>query len=300
MPNDESTPTDAPSPIEVLFADDLADDDHVWVVRCTVDELHRMFENPVAWVAGLADLDGWTKLGTSDKASAPLLTPDFAMVAERTEAEDPLNRVLVQGISGSNALTIVAAKGAATLSAQRATGDLDDPLAAFWKAVESDPDNQPSGKKPYPVLVLESLGRWYGHFEVRDPVMEPAPLAVRTATFLLATLFDPEGYAAMLNRLDQKPIRVKCGAPAGNDPIAIVPPATAPTSTFYANAQVSNSSAKAAAGPEDDPTPPPPDPFVCVLQDGAYSDGSGSNDGGTIKRYIDDDPTPTPPTKPHP
>ncbi len=301
MSNDSQTPNggaDLPAAapqIEVLFAGDLAADDPLWVVRCSVEALHAMFVNPVAWVAALIDLPGWLILGTGDKAPVPVLTNDFAMVAERTETTDPDGWVLVQGISGTNVLTLVASRNAAIQSAQLDVGGGgDDPFAAFWKAVGSDPSNQPSGRKPYPVVVLEDQARWYGHFEIRDPVTTPAELARRIASFLLASLYDPAGYAAMLSGLDQKTVHVRKGSTAGNDPITIAPPASSPTTTFYANV-VAPLGALDAAPLADGGDPPLPDPFACTMTAGSYSDGTGTNDGGTIKRYGVEDPPPPPP-----
>ena len=279
-------PNDLPAPIQVLFAGDIADDDRLWVVRCSLAELRLLFLNPVVWVTALGSLPDWRPLG-GGTLPAPVLTPDFAVVAQRTDAVDPDGAVLVQGIAGTNALTVVADRQVAILAASvtGAVADAANPFGPFWAAVASDPRNLPSGKKRFPLVVLEDRGRWYGHFEIRDAASTPDALANRVAGFLLASLYDPTGYATMLSGLDQTAVHLRGNAPVPGGPIAIAGPATPPTTSLYANVVGGSTQPR----PSDDPSP---DPFICANLSGGYSSGGGTNDGGMAKRYVNDDPPP--------
>ena len=233
MANENPSPTD-PSPtgapassIEVLLAGNIADDDMMWVVRCPADELTSLVLAPVEWVAALGALPGWLFHDTGERAPAPTLTLDFAMSVSLAETPDPQARIVVQGISGTNALSVALSPTGAA-------------FGAFWDDLGRDPGNPPSMRKALPINVVAPISTLYGHFEILDRTETRERRAERTATFLLAAVLDPAGYSAMLGGLDQTVTTVGAAATGaegeGASPSAIPFPPAAPR-VLYANVE---------------------------------------------------------------
>jgi len=300
-----------PSQVQVLLASNIADDDQLWVVRCSVEELHRLLLYPVQWVASLADLPNWIDAGTGQEAAIPILTPDFGLMVEMTDQQDPDGWVAIQGISGTNCLKVIATKASAvrsalltqsvaeataallghTVGSALALNDADllnaapDPFAPFWNDVALDPVNPPTYKKKLLVEILLPLSRFFAHFEVMNPTETSRQRAARAATFLLASIFDPSGYVSMLNGLDAETLYVK--GPEGEKGPAITLSPGRSTIGFYANIDT-----KTFMTHNDGVTTDPP--TDCVALDGPYvpppvtnppTPGGGTIDGGMLKRY---------------
>ncbi len=285
MANENIAPIDAPVPtIEVLLAGNIADDDMMWVVRCPATELPRLVRSPVEWVAALARLPGWLYFGTEEPAPMPVLTRDFAVSVQIAGASDPSGRIVVQGISGTNALTVVADAGsaavvAAALGVPNVPGQ--GPFQAFWDDVSKDRANPPSMRKRLPVNVATPISRFFAHFEILDPSETPDQRALRTATYLLAAALDPAGHAAMLGGLDQQTLyigAVSAGASAGGggtsahaaSPISFA--ASGAPSLVYANV-------------EGKPGDGDGESNVCSIAIGPVTGGVGTVTGTTVKRY---------------
>ena len=271
----ESISAGGPTPeIEVLFAGNIADDDMMWVVRCSVAELARLALAPVEWVRALGGLPSWSAVGGK---SAPTLSRDFVLVAQPTDTSDPDDWVTVQGISGTNQLSVVSSRASAVLatSAVAPPPPGGKPFDAFWELVSSDPSNPPTLKKALPLNSILANSRLYLHFEILDLADTPDQRAERTVAFLLATILDPEGYAKMLNGLDQKPIVVEGGTVKPGKKIRLLPAAL--PSAVYANVE---GAAPGSATPEADT-------LICNMADGPlnYVEGTGTAAGTVIKRY---------------
>lgn len=300
-----------PQQAQVLFAGNLADDDFLWIVRCSAREYHRLIESPVAWVAALAALPGWQLYGSDHPAPVPVLAREFSMVVREATTPDPDGWLLVQGISHTNELSVFASREAAIRSflAQAAVAPLvaeglgitpdiaegvsgpalleasDDPFGPFWDAVAKDPDNPPTFKKRYPVTIVRSLGRFYGHFEITEPGESPVERAARNASFLLAVATDPNGYARMLTSLDQVTLYARPEEVVEGSPIAIFPPAHGATVVYAAVDETGittgeddqNTSCSMTFGETTPLPPPPPAPPTDPT--------SGTPDGTVIKFY---------------
>lgn len=237
MANEIPSNIDPASEIEVLLAGNIADDDMMWVVRCPASELSRLVLAPREWVAALGDLPGWLYYGTGERAPTPSLTRDFAMGVQTAPVPDPLGRIVVQGISGTNVLNVVASPGGAqdALRAMGLAASADDPFQAFWNALGSDPNNPPTLRKALPINVVSAISTLFGHFEILDREETPEQRAARTATFLLAATLDPKGYSAMLNGLDQRITVV--GQGGSTVPLERVVFPTADPRVFYGNVE---------------------------------------------------------------
>lgn len=312
-PQVSDTRTVDPKQVQVLLASNIADDDLLWVVRCSVSELHQLLLTPVTWVTSLGLLPDWVDAGTGKAAPTPVLTADFGLMVESTDVEDPDGWVAVQGISKTNCLKVIATKasgirsallmdkvGEATakalgLSVQNAMAmsdhqlaELPDPYAAFWADVSEDPVNPPTFKKKLLVEILIPLSRFFAHFEVMNPTETAKQRAARAATFLLGSVFDPDGEVEMLNGLDQETLYVKGPSGEKGEPIKL---AAGKRSTigFYANIdRLTNSSSSCGDDPEDPPTD-------CVALDGTLTlppTDPGTIEGGMLKRYGVDSPGP--------
>ena len=266
-----------PSQTTVVFSGNLADDDRLWAVRCSVSELRNMLIAPNAWVASLAALPTW-----DPKVPAPTLADDYAVMTQRTDDVQTDGWVMVQGISGTNAITVVASRASALLAAALEVGQVPDILAAFWAAVGIDAGT--GRKKAYKVELVASLRRWFGHLEVANSVGTIESVATRASAYLLVSLYDTVGHAALLSELEQE---ISGASSEGSLPthIRFVPATLTPTSTVY----VSHREASA-----EDPGPTPP-PTFCSFDTGPYDPtGGASVGGGIIKRYANDDPSPPP------
>ncbi len=296
-----------PDQVQVLLASNIADDDQLWVVRCSVKELHSLLLYPVSWVASLATLPDWVDAGTGLPAATPILTPDFGLMVETTEQEDPDGWVAIQGISGTNCLKVIATKASAirsalltenvaeatatqlghTVASALELSDEDllraapDPFAAFWADVASDPANPPTYKKKLLVEILLPLSRFFGHFEVMSPTETAPQRASRAATFLLTSIFDQSGYTTMLNGLDAETLYVKGPMGEKGDPIVLSAGKT--TIGFYANIDSKTGASLTDGDPPND----------CLAIDGPYippttnppAPAVGTVDGGMLKRY---------------
>lgn len=228
------------SPNEVLFAGNLADDDMTWAVRCPSTEFAELVRRPVEWVAARVDLPGWTLFDTGERAPVPVLAREFCMNVRPAEVPDALGGLVVQGISGTNLLTVLVSPGAFEPLAARIGLSGGDPFGEFWKEIASDPANPPSGRKPLPIVSIPAIGALMAHFEILDRSETPEQQALRTATYVLGVVLDPQGHAAMLSGLDQRWTVVGGGeAPAA--PLAFPP--TEPRAT-YANLE--------GEGPQED------------------------------------------------
>lgn len=307
IPNEPTDGSALPLDIEVLFAGNLADDDLMWIVRCSTARLHGFVQAPVAWVASLAALPGWRYFGSDSPAPAATLLPDFAMRVE-SAAPDPDGWVTLQGISETNAVTLVGSLDAALRSAlgldrvgpeaarrlgtsvpsllaltpERLGAEAGAVLDAFWDDVAADPKD-PALKRPFPVNVVTSLDRFYGHFEICDARETWPQRAVRIASFLLASSSDPKGYAAMLAGLAQRTLYVGSGSAREGAAIAIAPP-TGPVSVSYASLS--------ADAPEDPNTTGDDEPTTaCGIVDGPFvllptgDGGTGTASSGMVKAY---------------
>ena len=287
-----------PLEAQVLYAGNLADDDFLWIVRCSAKEYHRLIETPVAWVAALAGLPGWRYFGSDQPAPAAVLSKSFAMVVQEAKVPDPDGWLLVQGISETNELTVYASREAALrsvlaqpagvaeglgittnvadgISGETLLSASDDPFGPFWDEVASDPNNPPTLKKKFPVTIVQPLGRFYTHFEITSPGETPAEQAARNASFLLAAVTDPDGYAKMLSSLDQVTLYAQDRGVVEGKPIEILP---APGITVvYAAAdtpgttvdETTSTTCNMATGQTDPPTAPT----------------TGTPDGTTVKVY---------------
>lgn len=319
MADENSIPFQDASQIEVLIAGNIADDDLMWVVRCSLKELHRLFERPVSWVAGLGSLPGWRYYGSDKPAPPPILTRDFAMLIEATKTPDPEGWVVVQGISGTNQITVLASWTSAVQSllamdkvaaatarvigldlpaARSATNEAlaqtqGDPFAPFWDEVARDPHNPPSLKKKLPLNVVRTASRFYAHFEILHADETSPETAARVATFALATALDPAGYAAMLNGLDQEALFVDRGSIEKGERITIEDGGR--PSVVYANIDGSKDRIGASITENDAPEDPDEpggefDEIACSFVEGEWmpapvGPGSGTPNGSVLKRW---------------
>lgn len=264
----------APLPdIEVLIAHDIADDDSLWVVRCLPAQLVQLLLAPVEWVASLAKLPDWLSFGTTQPAPAPTLTSDFFALFRADAVQDPLGRIVVQGISGTNQLSV-------TLS-PTSLAPIVGPTQAFWDLVAADPA-KPGAKKPLPVDLIAPIATFFAHFEIGDASMTALQRAARAAQYLVAATLDPAGHAKMLSGLDQKIVPVPGSVlevQRGAATLAAAPstvtfaPAAYPAPVVYGNVEGS---------PADGD---PPTPENCTGITGGYDGSSGTVGGVLVKRY---------------
>lgn len=263
-----------PSQVELLFAGNIADDDLMWIIRCSVKEFRRMVQAPSKWVASLGGLPDWRYFDSDEPAPAPILTDDFVMAVREPKRSDPDGWVTVQGISLTNAITILTPYSPADSAVRTALGPYD----AFWDAVAADPASPPTYKKPFAVNVVVANSTWYGHFELMSPGQTQAERAARTATFLLATVEDAAGYAAMLNSLVQTTLFIDGATVTPGSSIVVNPSAVGNVSPVYSS-----------IGDDVD--------VLCNLLDGPYDQptdhgsGKGELGGILVKRYgVEDGP----------
>lgn len=299
MASQDDTPSTsiriAPDQVQVLYAGNLADDDFLWIVRCSADEYVRLIQSPVAWVAALAELPGWRFAGSDQPAPPAVLLRDFTMVVREGSTRDPDGWVLVQGIGETNQLTVTASREAAVRAAELALGQPSgDPLQAFWNEISADPSNPPTLRKPYAVTIVRRLGRYYGHFEILSGAERLSIGALRTAAYLLGASVDREGHAKMLSGLDQTTLYADGGEVLPGTRIEIRP-AGPGSSIVYASAGDTGEGTlveetDAVCGVSDgetDPPPPPPTGPVDPVPDPT----SGTPGTTTVKLYR----TPPPP-----
>ena len=313
MANDNPFPSDGliavdPAQAQVLLASNIASDDLLWVVRASMGELHKLFQAPVEWVASLSSLPGWIDVVTRKPAPAPILTKDFGMSLESSYREDVDGWAVVQGIGGTNQLTVVASRAGAirslietdkvaeavaktlglSVSEARKLSDEEllragtKPFGPFWDLVSSY-DGDTSRKKTLIVDVILDVSRFYAHFEILDRDETPEERAQRTCSFLFASVFDPEGEAEMYNGLDQEIIEVK-GNQGDKKARMVVLPATDPQG-FYANIESEKADSEATDGNLNAMC-------LCFSFNGVYyppsapsGGGTGTPENGMLKRW---------------
>lgn len=300
MSNEASAPFVDPTQVEVLYAGNIADDDLMWIVRCSVSEFQNLILSPQDWVTALGKLPNWN-------APEPILARNFAMTVGESTVDDPDGWVTIQGISETNALTLFAPKGSAARSAlltpafsesvakslgvsvdaaQSMTArDIRaadaDPLESFWESLALDNSTVPPQPKQLPVNVVTAMSRFYAHFEILDE-SEPQPdRAARIATCLLACSEDPAGFSKMLGTLSQSTQYITDGSVKAGAPITFATPLTTPSEPVYASMGETIE-------------------ITCMIVQGPYQPptgegGTGTPDGTIIKRYgVDQPPCPDP------
>lgn len=272
-----------PAPeIEVILAGNLAADDLMWIVRCSARELQRFFLAPAAWVAALATLPDWEKAGVDGTVPAPVLIPDFALLVQTSDAKDPDGWLVVQGISRTNEVTVLASRDAAVQALHAmpkvsgAVAGAADPFAPFWAEAAGD-------GKLLLVNVVRSLARAYAHYEILDPGETLPERAARMVAFLLAVALDPTGCAAMMSALVQRTLYIDGAVREPGPAIAVAADGT--PSLACANVLVMPGGA-----PSDAPLP---QEEACLILDGPYDPNKNVVivDGVIIKRYgVEDGP----------
>jgi hypothetical protein len=313
MSNDNPLPSGGPiavdpSQAQVLLASNIAADDLLWVVRTSVEELHKLFQAPVEWVASLASLPGWVDAVTREPVPAAVLTADFGMSLESSDRLDPDGWAVVQGIGGTNQLTVVASRASAirsllatdkvaeavaktlgrSLPEAKSLSDAEllragwDPFGPFWDLV-SRSSGDPTQKKTLIVDIILDISRFYAHFEILDRGETLEERAKRTCSFLFASVFDPKGEAEMYNGLDQETLEVK-GDQGAEGARMIVLPAVDPRG-FYANIEGGKPDIEAR---DEDPNAE----CICYSFNGVYyppswtgGSGEGAPQGGMLKRW---------------
>lgn len=207
--------------VHVLYAGNLADDDFMWIVECTIEEFQKMLNSPVEWVNGLSTLPDWHLAGKDrSPAPAPVLLKNFTMRIQQRDNDSPSDLITIQGISYTGILSVRASHASAVMGVQNLqtfrdggpaytlanTDDVPDdasPFDSYWASIAVDPST-PSKKKLYAVNVDTMDARYYGHFEITLPGEgTPASRVAAAAAFILALGSDPQGFANMLNTLDQ-------------------------------------------------------------------------------------------------
>ncbi len=287
----QSSTTPDPASVHVLYAGNLADDDFMWIVECTIEEFQKMLGAPVAWVKNLSTLPDWHMVGRSDPAPPPVLLDHFTMRIQQREKDAPTDLITIQGISYTGIISVRASYASAVVGVQNlgtfadrdifasVESDLPDqasnppssssPFSSFWNDMAYDASNGPTYKKKYAVNVDTTDARYYGHFEV-------CPLGTSTASqrlaqaaaFILALGSDPQGCATMLNSLDQTAIYVSQYGAAAGSPIKMAVSPTYTPQILYTSL--------------DDATD-----ACCFMLDGNYTDTTktGLLDNPVLKKY---------------
>lgn len=295
--------------VHVLYAGNLADDDFMWIVECTIEEFHKMLNYPTEWVSGLSTLPDWQYVGTQKPAPPPVLLKHFTMRIRQRGDDAASDLITIQGISRTGIVTVRASKasavvgvrnlttfrdGAQTASVSEDASFMDPPaavLAGFWDGIAYDPTNAPTYKKQYAVNVDTTDSRYYGHFEICQPgTSDPQERIAQTAAFILALGSDPQGFTSMLNGLDQTTLYINEGGVVRGTPIAMAPPPNTPDGPQILYTSL------------DDDTE-----ASCMILDGPYdpshgpggTGGTGTVDNPIVKKYgVDVPPEPDPPKVP--
>ncbi|GEM_PF-5805649 len=313
MANDTPLPPGGPIAVDptqaqILLASNIAADDLLWVVRASIEEVHKLFQAPVEWVSSLAFLPGWIDAVTRERAPDPVLTADFGLSLESSDREDIDGWVVIQGIGGTNQLTVVASRAGAirsllatdkvaesvaktlglsvvearTLSDEELLRAGTKPFDPFWDLVSRYGEDV-SRKKTLIVDVVLAISRFYAHFEILDRDETPEERASRTCSFLFASVFDPEGEAEMYNGLDQETLLVKDDQGEKGTRMVVLP--AVDLQGFYASIEGEKTEPEARDG---DPSAM----CLCYSFNGVYyppsqpsGGGTGTPQGGMLKRW---------------
>lgn len=281
-----------PASVHILYAGNLADDDFMWIVECTIEEFQKMLNSPVAWVQQLSTLPDWHMQGSSTPAPPPVLLKNFTMRIQQREKDSPSDLITIQGISNTGIVSVRASHASAVMGVENLKSFRDrdtyasvgetpptgtTTFSSYWADLAYDAST-PSQKKLYAVNVDTTDLRYYGHFEITLPGQGTTASRLAAATaFILALGSDPLGFAEMLNTLDQTTTYISSYGVKTGAPIRMV------TSAGYAP-QILYTSL-------DDATY-----AICSMIDGAYNPVSGicTVDNPIVKKYgVDDAPTTT-------
>jgi hypothetical protein len=278
----------------VIYSGDLTDDDQMWIVDCTTDELFKLLENPHEWVRSLSTLPDW------DGAFAPALLDTFAVQISPLDdghvgAHGELPSMIVQGIHNTGMLTVKPSPGTAAHSISLAFGHLisqeigvkphsnmksDDRsfkqiLHAYWEHVKAE--DQGRGRKLDYTAAGGQNGYFYAHARVYDHNIDPPgqrfPIV---AAYLTAAVFSPDGYMDRLNGMEQVPHRTHDGAPAA--PLRFRRPGAGADISFLYFANASDPFTKDAA------TTNPID--GCDITTGTTNGTTATVGSSTIKIYV--------------
>ncbi|HVT12316.1 MAG TPA: hypothetical protein VHE55_08610 [Fimbriimonadaceae bacterium] len=212
-----------PQTTTILFCENIAKDDFIWVAKTDADGLKEFLFKPTTWVHSLKDCPGWLTIEGEPKPSvASLTTPFHICVDHPSKASAGTGGVVIEGISGTGFVRVKPGGNAArnlieSLSSVRAvvaTMVADSTKSTvsrvqmartvlfdtFWDQFRT---SGPNGTRQIDVFVDESDGIFYGHLPIwsdSDATNWDKPTLL--ATFLATAFTDPEGYVAMLNQCE--------------------------------------------------------------------------------------------------
>ena len=173
-----------PASVHILYAGNLADDDFMWIVECTIEEFQKMLTAPTDWVNQLSTLPDWHMAGSSIAPPPPVLLKNFTMRIQQREKDAPSDLITIQGISNTGIISVRASHASAVMGVENlksfreldtyaSVGD-DAPssttsaFTTYWSQIAYDASTA-SQKKLFAVNVDTTDLRYYGHFEITLP-----------------------------------------------------------------------------------------------------------------------------------
>jgi hypothetical protein len=282
-----------PASVHILYAGNLADDDFMWIVECTIEEFQKMLNSPTAWVQQLSTLPDWHLAGSNTPAPPPVLLKNFTMRIQQREKDSPSDLITIQGISNTGIVSVRASHASAVLGVENlksfrerdtyASVEDDRPaseataFSTYWDDLAYDASTA-SHKKLYAVNVDTTDLRYYGHFEITLPGQGTTASRLAAASaFILAFGSDPQGFTNMLNTLEQTTTYITSYGVRAGVPIRMVASSGYTPQILYTSL--------------DDTTY-----ATCMMLDGTYNPVSGicTVDNPIVKKYGNDDaPAPT-------
>lgn len=236
---------------------DLASDDLMWSVECPALGLANLLEYPLDWVTGLNDLAGVYPSNGSKITIQDHFT--IQMVADSNNSVSA-HQIHIEGISGTGILRVVASNTAAQRLTRLMTSRMAHQQGALPPETSDssdwivDPEYWDSVyerlKDEVPTMIYDiANARAFGHLRIyKKGKSDERHLWI--ATYLLARLVDPEGYAAFLKRFQWEVI-----TPSGDSSPSLPQPSSS-TSTvrFGSRSGSSTSAARPTSTDQSSPT----------------------------------------------
>ncbi len=201
---------DSPNDIRVLYCGDLAPDDFMWSVECSLEQLFLMLDRPQEWVDHLGKLPDWKLSRGLGKTRSPVLTNPFNIQLSRGRPEAFCEgKIQIEGISETGIVRVIAnaisLKGATKRLISQISLPPGEPLPndefeAFWALLAII---LKLGGTQVDVILNPDNGTWFGHLQIYHPDWDSITglRAAWIAIYVLMRSVDPNGYAAFLTGL---------------------------------------------------------------------------------------------------
>lgn len=201
---------ESPNDIRVLYCGDLAPDDFMWSVECSLEQLFAMLDRPQKWVDDLGKLPDWKLSRGEGKTPSPVLTNHFNIQLAQGRADVfSEGKIQIEGISETGIVRVVAnavsLKGATEKLISQITlppGESlpDDEFEAYWSLLAII---LKLGRTQVDVILNPDNGTWFGHLQIYHPDWDGVKglRAAWIALYVLMRSIDPAGYTGFLTGL---------------------------------------------------------------------------------------------------